>query len=196
MVEPLSVAWHAATRTPVERGTSVLVTGVGTIGMLTLQVAKSMGAHPLIAADVDDAKLALALRCGAAHAVNTRSSGALEQVRQLTGGGADVAFDAVGIEATVDLCMRSTVLGGRVVLIGNLAQQVSFPLQWAVTRQLTVFGSCASAGEYPQCLDLIRRGLVDVRALVSRTVPLSEGALWIQKVYDREEGINKIVLEP
>ena len=72
MVEPLSIACHAMTRTPIPRGGCVLVVGVGTIGLLTLQVAKSLGAGRLIAADVDEARLRMAREAGA-EAVDSRT---------------------------------------------------------------------------------------------------------------------------
>lgn len=196
MVEPLSIAYHAALRTPVVPGCTALVVGVGTIGMLTVQVLKSMGAGRVIAADIDEKRLELALSCGADEAVDSSQPDAVERILALTKGkGVDLAYDATGISATVKLCARASALNAHVVLIGNLAPEVDFPLQIAVTRQQTYHGSCASAGEYPQCLELIASGKIDARALVSRVVPLDEGGEWINRVYDREPGLYKIALE-
>ena len=79
------------------------------------------------------------------------------------------------------------------VLVGNLARDVPFPLQAVVTRELTS-GSCASAGEYPACLELIARGDVDVDALISAVAPLSEGAQWFERLQQKEPGLMKVVL--
>ena len=197
MVEPLSIACHAALRTRITPGSSVLIAGVGTIGVLTLQVVRSKGVGRIIAADIDDARLETALQNGAACAVNAAAPDAAERIVSLTEGGKGVqyAFDATGISATVNLCARAAALNGSIVLIGNLAPKIDFPLQLAVTRQLTFFGSCGSAGEYPQCLDLIASGAVDVERMISRTAPLSEGGDWINRLYDREPGLYKVVLE-
>lgn len=196
MVEPLAIACHAALRTPVRKGCDALVAGVGTIGMLAVQVLKSMGAGRVIAADIDEARLKMALRCGADEAVNSAAPDALPRIMEMTGGkGVDLAFDAMGISATVNLCARAGALNAHIVLIGNVAPVVDFPLQAAVTRQQTYHGSCASAGEYPRCLEMIASGAIDAAALVSKVVPLSEGAEWINKVYDREPGLYKIALE-
>lgn len=196
MVEPLSIACHAALRAPITRGGTVLVAGVGTIGMLVVQVVKSMGAGLIIAADIDEKRLNMSLSCGADEAVNSGEPGALEKILDLTGGrGVDFAFDATGISATVDLCARAGALNAHIVLIGNVAPSVDFPLQIAVTRQQTFHGSCASAGEYPQCLELIASGDIDAASLVSKVVPLEEGGEWINRVYDREPGLYKIALE-
>ena len=105
----------------------------------------------------------------------------------------DVAIDATGIESTVNLCIKSVHLDGRVVLIGNLAPAINFPLQYVVTRQISLFGSCASAGEYPACLDLIASGQVEVDSMISKLVPLDEGDLWMNKIFNREDGLTKLV---
>ncbi len=197
MIEPLSVAYHAATRTPVTPNDSVLVVGIGTIGLLTMQVVRSFGAKQIIAVDIDDSRLELARKNGATHTVNSKDPDALEQILALTedGQGVDVAMDATGIESTVNLCVKSVHLDGRVVLIGNLAQNMNFPLQYVVTRQISLFGSCASAGEYPQCLDLIASGQVEVDSMISKIVPLEEGDKWMNKIFNREDGLTKLVFK-
>jgi L-iditol 2-dehydrogenase len=157
-----------------------------------------MGAETVIAVDIDDEKLATALAKGATAVVNSKDADVVRKILELTpgGNGAGLAYDATGITQTVEICLRSLALNGKAVLIGNLAQKIDFPLQWVVTRQISLFGSCASAGEYNQCLRLIEEGKVDVDALISKAVPLSEGNEWINRVYAREPGLNKIVLLP
>ena len=193
MIEPLSVAYHAATRTPIKAGDTVVVVGVGTIGLLTLQVVRSFGAKQIIAVDISDERLELARANGATDCVNSKDADALEQILAASNGGVDVAIDATGIESTVNLCVKSVHLDGRVVLIGNLAPNINFPLQYVVTHQISLFGSCASAGEYPACLDLIASGQVEVDSMISKLVPLAEGDLWMNKIFNREDGLTKIV---
>lgn len=79
-------------------------------------------------------------------------------------------------------------------LVGNLTPQVELPLQAVVTRELTLFGSCASAGEYPACLDMIARGAIDVDALTSAVAPLSEGGAWFHRLHKGGEGLMKAIL--
>lgn len=198
MVEPLAIACHAVTRVSLRAEDTVLVVGVGTIGMLCLQVARSLGAGRLIAVDLDRDKLRMALEKGADDAVAADEPGAFESVLANTPGGrgAQVAIDATGINATLDFCLKALAPGGRAVLVGNLAPKTDFPLQAVVTRELSLFGSCACAGEYPASLELIAKGRVDVESLVSKTVPLSDGHEWITRVYNKERGLNKIVLIP
>ncbi len=198
MVEPLSIAYHAATRVNISKDDSVAIIGVGTIGMLILQVVKAMGAKSIIAVDIDDEKLKLALKMGADYVVNSKDKDAVKKILSNTkdNKGVDVAFDATGIEQTVSTCLKVIALNGKLILVGNLAQNINFPLQWVVTRQLSLFGSCASAGEYKECIKLISEGKVNVEKLISKTVPMAEGNKWINKVYRHEDGLNKIVMIP
>lgn len=198
MVEPLSVAYHAALRTDISVDGCSIVYGVGTIGMLVLQVIKALGAKNIIAIDISQSKLETALDLGADHIINAKDGDVKSRILNLTRNneGADICYDAIGTSETLLSSLHTLKKGGRLVLIGNIAPKAEFPLQWVVTRQLSIFGSCASAGEYDKCLKLIADKKVDVDSLISKVVPLSEGNEWIQKIYNKEPGISKIVLVP
>jgi L-iditol 2-dehydrogenase len=81
-------------------------------------------------------------------------------------------------------------------LVGNVAPKIEFPLQVAVTRELTIRGSCASRGEYPACLELLASGGLSAAPLISATAPLEEGAQWFDRLYRKEPGLLKVVLTP
>ena len=121
----------------------------------------------------------------------------LEKIKELTHGrGADIAFEAVGIDSTVQTAIDSVRRGGTVTLVGNLAPNVNLPLQKVVTQQLRLQGSCAICGEYPAALEMIERGEIDVDTILSAEVPLANGAEWFQRLYDKEKGLVKVVLNP
>jgi L-iditol 2-dehydrogenase len=83
------------------------------------------------------------------------------------------------------------------VLVGNLAAKTDFPLQAVVTRELTLYGTCSSAGEYPLCLDLISRGIIRVGPMISAVAPLAEGAEWFSRLSARDGGqYMKVILQP
>ncbi len=196
MVEPVAVAAHARNLTPLEDGDMALVIGAGLIGLMTMQVLRQRVAR-IVVADVDDGRLAMARELGADATLNSAADDVVAAVRGLTDGrGADVVFEAVGIEATVRLAVAAVRKGGAVTLIGNLAKDVTLPLQGLVTRQVRVQGSCSSAGEYPECLELIDSGRVAVDRFVSATAALEEGPLWFDRLYRREPGLMKVVLRP
>jgi L-iditol 2-dehydrogenase len=197
IVEALSVAVHAVERADLPADCTALVVGVGMIGLLIVQVLRVKGCRHIIAADVDLDRLALASRLGATDVLNTKTTNTAAHVRQKTGDrGVDVAFEVVGLPMTVKTALESVRKGGSITLVGNLTPQVELPLQLVVTREITLRGTCASAGEYLQCLDLIADGKVDVGVFVSATPPLAEGGTWFERLYAAEPGLMKVILKP
>ncbi len=197
MVEPVSIAFHARRRSGLAPGDRAVVLGAGLIGLLLVQALRLAGCSQIVAVDLSPGRLALAKKFGAAATVDSAQPDALRKIIDLTDGrGADAVFEAVGIAPTVDLAVRSACKGGSVTLVGNIAPTVEFPLQLCVTREITVFGSCASCGEYPACLDALGRGDIDVAPLISAVAPLEQGADWFQRLYRREPGLFKVLLKP
>jgi L-iditol 2-dehydrogenase len=197
LVEPLSVAVHAINRAPVNTGDTIVVIGAGMIGLLVIQALRSYGHSKIIAVDNDQERIGLALKLGAAKGLNSESEDVTGEVIKMTSGlGADVVFEAVGITSTVVTGINCLKKGGAISLIGNLAPNVEIPLQAVVTRELSLYGSCIPAGEYPACLEMIASGAVNVDILISAVAPLSEGAEWFKKLHDREPGLMKVVLIP
>ena len=124
-------------------------------------------------------------------------AGLMEQVLQLTSGvGIDVAVEAVGRNETVGAAIESVRKGGTVVLVGNISPEVTLPLQRVVTRQIRLQGSCASAGEYPQAMELLATGAIRVKPLITAIAPLDEGPQWFERLHAREPNLMKVVLTP
>lgn len=197
MVEPLSIAIHAVNRARVELGESAVVIGVGMIGLLVVQALRAAGCGRIIAVDLRPGSLELARQVGADDVLRSDQVDVAEEVRRRTDGrGADMSFEVVGVGAALKSAVACVRKGGRSVLVGNLAPQAELALQYAVTREITLLGSCASAGEYPACLDLMARGAIRVEPLVSAVAPLSEGAEWFRRLQAGNEGLMKVVLEP
>ena len=197
LVEPFTIAFHAAGRHRAALNDTALVVGCGMIGLALVQAIRLAGFGRIIAVDVAPEKLALAAKLGATETVNSSRGQALGEIVRLTRGlGADQAFEAVGVAPTVDLAIRSVRKGGAVVLVGNVAPKVELPLQVVVTRELSLYGACASAGEYGPCLDMMTRGAIDPKPLLSAVAPLADGAAWFDRLYRKEPGLLKVVLQP
>jgi threonine dehydrogenase-like Zn-dependent dehydrogenase len=197
LVEPFAIALHAIRRAPPTLNDSVVVVGAGMIGLALVQALSQAGCGRLIVVDVAADRLALAAKCGATTTINSAAEDASAAILRLTRGlGADVAFEAVGVPVTVDLALRCLRKGGTATLVGNVTPKIEFPLQIAVTRELTIYGSCASQGEYPACLDMLARGALRAAPLISATAPLAEGADWFDRLYRKEAGLLKVVLVP
>lgn len=197
LIEAVSIGVHAVSITPVKLGDTAVIVGVGMIGSVTLQAAKAAGCSRIIAVDIDDAKLERARTIGATDVFNPRKSDVQAEVLKLTGGhGADIAFECVGYSEPVATAVYSVRKGGMVTLVGNLAPQIEAPLQYVVTRQIRLQGSCASNGEYPQCIDLMAKGVIRVGPLISLVAPLAEGPSLFNRLYHHEPNLMKVVLQP
>ena len=197
MIEAVSIAVHAVNITPKSLGDTAVVVGSGMIGLLTIQAAKAAGFARVFAVDLDDNKLAAALRLGADAAFNPKTVDVPKAIQELTNGrGADVALEAVGAAAPIKTAIMSVKKGGTVTLIGNIAPNIELPLQAVVTRQIRLQGSCASSGEYPACIELLASGRIKVDEMISARVPLAEGADWFKRLYAHEPNLMKVILEP
>ena len=197
MAEPVSVAFHAVNLIPSEINDSAIVVGCGMIGLFVVQALRIKGCGTIIAIDLDPSRLDMALKFGADHAFRADDPEIVEKVRAVTRGrGADIAVEVVGITPTVNLAINAVRKGGKIGLVGNLSPKVELPLQVVVTRQLTIYGSCASAGEYPACLDMIASGRVKVDEMISAVVSLEEAGTWFDRLYRCEPGLMKVIVAP
>jgi L-iditol 2-dehydrogenase len=197
MVEPLTIALHAISRLGGRLEEPVVVVGAGLIGLMLISALRARGVDGIIAVDIDAGRLARAESLGAAPVGGTDPDLVVGTVTRMTDDRqAGVVFEAVGLGGTVDLAIRMARKGGSVVLVGNLAPRVDLALQATVTRELTLLGSAASAGEYPQALDTIAQGRVDVDAMVSAVVPLRDGGAWMQRLQAGDAALLKVILEP
>lgn len=197
LIEAVSIAVHAARVSQIVPGSSALVVGAGMIGLLTLQALRVFGCTQVFATDLDPTRLQLARDLGADQTFLATDPELLSKLHALTDGlGPHLACEVVGSETPLHTAIHAVRRGGTVTLIGNLAPTVQIPLQIVVTRQLRLQGSCASAGEYAECIDLMASGRVRVEPLISAVAPLSEGATWFSRLYNREPGLLKVVLQP
>ncbi len=197
MIEAVSVAVHAVNLTPVSPGDTAVVVGCGMIGQLTIQAAKAAGFAAVIGVDVDDARLEVARAAGADTVLNSRTSDAPAEIRALTNGrGADAVLEAVGMTAPIQTAIAAVRKGGTVTLIGNFSGQIDLPLQQVVTRQIRLQGSCASAGEYPKCIELMASGKIRVDNLISAHTPLEDAASWFDRLYRHEPNLMKVIVQP
>lgn len=197
LIEPASVSLHAARITPLDVNDVVVVVGAGQIGLFAIQAARVKGAGTIIALDMKEERLALARQLGADVTINPGTAEVAAEMRRAVGRpDADSVLEAVGTEASVKLAMDLTKLGGHVTLIGNVTPRIQVNLQDIVSRELTLRGSCAIAGEYRACLDLMAAGRIQAKPLISKIVPLSEGLAAFDALHRGDAGLMKIVLQP
>jgi L-iditol 2-dehydrogenase len=195
MLEPTAVALHAVRVSGLRGGETALVIGAGMIGLLTLQAARALGCARVLIADIDESRLRLAQSLGATETIHLSGSDLAREIVKGTGG-VDLALEAVGRQETIDAAIASVRKGGTVTLIGNITPQITIPLQVVVSRQLRLQGTAASAGEYPEAIERISRGEIQVKPLITAIAPLEDGPRWFERLYSHEPGLMKIVLAP
>ena len=197
LIEAVSVGVHAVNLTPVVLGDAAVVIGSGMIGLATLQAVRHAGAARVIVVDPDEGRLAMARSMGATDTVNPKTADAVEAIRAMTDGrGAAVALQCAAATEPIQTAIACVRKGGTVTLVGNVAPEITLPLQSVVSRQIRVQGSCASNGEYPAAIELMSSGAIQVGPLISAVAPLEEGPSWFDRLYRHEPGLMKVILRP
>ena len=195
MLEAVSVALHAVHLTGDVKGQTALVIGAGMIGLLTMQAAHAAGAARVFIADIDVTRLNLARSLGVDEAFSLSGTDLTNEIlNQTSGFGADVVLEAVGRTETIATAIDCVRKGGTVTLIGNITPKVEIHLQKVVSRQIRLQGTAASAGEYPEAIDLIASGKIRVKPLITAVAPLEDGPQWFKRLYAHEPNLMKVVL--
>jgi len=195
MLEPLGVAIHSVDLGKIKAGMTVGVFGCGPIGLLIIQMAKLSGAANIITTDKLVHRVEAAKRFGASHAFLVEDSSQLSEIRAATDGrGVDVAFEAAGEQEAVDASVAAVTPGGKVILAGIPADdRTSFSASIARRKGLTIKLVRRMKHTYPRAIELVSKGLVDVRSLVTHRFPLDRTVEAFQ-VAARREGL-KIIIE-
>lgn len=197
LIEAVSVAVHAVEVTPVRLGDTAVVVGAGMIGVLTVQAAKNAGCTTVYAVDLDDAKLEMAVKLGAAEGFNPKHCDPVAEILKRTNGkGADIVLEAVGATDPIKTAIACVRKGGTVTLIGNITPKIELNLQSVVTREIRLQGTCGSNGEYPACIDLLVKGLIKVDSIISERVSLEDAPRAFERLYNHEPNLMKVIVNP
>ena len=180
MCEPLSVAIMAARRAQLGPGMRVAVMGAGTIGLLTLLVARAWGASAVLVADVNAARTSKARELGATAVVTLAADGEVEdavaQCMAEMGGEADVAFDCVGLSSTANVALGVTRAGGVVMCVGLAQSRQALNTGGnVVVREVDMRGIFRYADTYPAAIELLSKRMVDVKPLITHRLQLAKG---------------------
>jgi L-iditol 2-dehydrogenase len=201
MVEPAAVAIHAVRESGLSLGDHVLVVGAGTIGLMTLQTVREAGAAKIIVSDVVDARLKLASELGADIVFNPANSkqSLLEFVQDQFGPDkADLIFDCVSIQATVDSCIEAARKGTRIMLVGVPEEPVNTNLAFVQDRELELVGTLMyRMDDFKIAADYIANGKIEAKKLISHTYPFDklEEAFEMAENPDNLEEKIKIMVE-
>lgn len=175
LIEPMSVGFHAVSRADVTDLDTVMVIGCGMVGLGAV-VRSALRGAAVIAADIDDEKLALARQMGAAHTVNTMTEDVHAKLQEITAGmGPDVVIEAVGNPHTYRMAVDEVAFTGRVICIGYANSEVSFQTKYFVQKELDIRGSRnALPADFRAVIKYMQKGECPVDRLVSMTVSPEE----------------------
>ena len=201
LCEPMAVTLHAARITPINPMEKVAVIGAGPIGLLAMLSARLKGAGTVIVTDRSAHRLELAEELGADAVIHVgpgeAPSDTAAAIREVSGGGVDAAFEAVGISATVQQSVEATRNGGNITWIGNNARTVEVDMQSIVTREMSVRGSYGfDETDFAAAIEVLSSGRLNVDPLVERTAPLEEGPEIFRSLAAGECELVKIILQP
>jgi (R,R)-butanediol dehydrogenase/meso-butanediol dehydrogenase/diacetyl reductase len=192
-VEPAAVGYHAVKRSGLAFGDRVAIIGAGPIGLFTLQCAREAGARRVVIVEPTDHRASAARTLGADAVL---SPGDTAAVHDTLGGAPDTVFDAAGVPATLQGAVDLVRPGGNVMMVGVAFNNAPIkPSTW-VTKRVTVRACFAySRADYVATIDLLERGRIDVRPMVTSIVGASE----LPETFERMLGPNseiKVLVDP
>ena len=195
LVEPLTVGFHAVGRGRVTAEDAVAVFGCGGVGLGAIAASGFRGAKT-IAVDLDDAKLALAQRAGATHAINTAKEPLHERLLEITGGrGPDVIIEAIGLPETFRAAVEEVAFSGRVVYIGYAKEPVAYETKLFVMKELDILGSRnALPADFREVIRMLEEHRFPVDETVSAVVPLMEAPAMLKAWSENPSRYSKIMV--
>ncbi|MBV7334287.1 galactitol-1-phosphate 5-dehydrogenase [Chloroflexi bacterium TSY] len=194
LTEPLGCAMRAARLSGCEATDTVLITGLGPIGLLTMQVAQAMGVNNLIATDTDPDRLEIGRQFNV-RVVNPLEESVVDVVREMTDGvGVDVAIDAVGANATRRECIDAVAPGGQVIFTGLHDEEATIQANWIIRQEINIQGSFAyTTQDFEDALDWLIADRVNIDPWLLKA-PLSEGGARFEQLLGKPGPVAKILL--
>ena len=196
LIEPMSVGFHAVNRAQVTDIDTVVVIGCGMVGMGAI-VRSALRGATVIAADIDDEKLALAREMGATYAINTMTEDVHARLQEITSGfGPDVIIEAVGSPVTYNMAVNEVAFTGRVICLGYAKTEVSFQTKFFVQKELDIRGSRnAQPSDFRAVIHYLERGTCPVDRLISREVTPEEAPEAMQQWTENPGKVFRILVK-
>jgi 6-hydroxycyclohex-1-ene-1-carbonyl-CoA dehydrogenase len=175
IADAISTPYHAVkNRAQVRVGDTVVVFGCGGVGINVVQMCAVAGAT-VIAVDINDKKLEWAKTFGAAYTLKAQDGMTVREIRKMTGGGADIAIEAIGLPATIEQAFDSVRTGGRLCIIGYTDKTINLSAAKIMFREIEVLGSLGCRPvDYPRLIEMARAGKIKVKEQVTHRFPLDK----------------------
>lgn len=189
MAEPLAVTLHATSRAGGMLGKRVLVTGCGPIGVLSILAARRAGAAEIVATDLSDFTLSLAAKVGADRVINTGKEPEALAAYSGDKGHFDVLYECTGVAAALTGGIAALRPRGVILQLG-LGGDMSLPMMAITAKELELRGSFRFHSEFAMGVGLMQKGLIDVRPLITQTVPLAQAEDAFRLASDRSQAMK------
>jgi L-idonate 5-dehydrogenase len=189
MAEPLAVTLHATSRAGRMLGKRVLVTGCGPIGVLAILSARRAGAAEIVATDLTDFTLAMARAAGVDRAINTGAEPDALAAYAADKGYFDVLYECTGVAAALAGAIPAVRPRGVMLQLG-MGGDMSLPVQAITAKELELRGSFRFHEEFAVAVTLMRKGLVDVKPLITHSLPLDEAEGAFRLASDRSRAMK------
>lgn len=189
MAEPLAVTLHATRRAGEMLGKSVLITGCGPIGLLSILAARRAGADFIVAVDLSDYCLGLARKLGADVTLNTATTTDALNRYKADKGTFDILYECSGAQPALVSAIGAMRPGATILQLG-LGGDMTLPMMAITAKELSLKGSFRFHGEYATAMSLMRKGLIDVKPLISETVSLDDAQHGFELASDRSKAMK------
>lgn len=200
LMEPLSVGVHACKRANIGIGSTVLILGAGPIGLVTLLVAKAMGARKIVITDLVQQRLDVAKKLGADETLlitrdkNITETETVKKIHELFGEEPDTTIDASGAQSSIRLAILATKSGGVAVMVGMGAPEVQIPLINALCREVDIRGVFRYVNDYADALNLLATKKIDVTPLITHNYKIEETVAAFDTAKSGQADVIKVMI--
>jgi len=175
LVEPLACVLHAIKLSSFKPSDSVLIQGAGPLGVLTLETLKKSGAGKIMVAEISDGRKRLAQDLGADIVIDPREENLPALIeRQTNGLGVDVLFDTAGVPETLSENFTLVKKGGEIMVVGITEEPTPSDFFTVVLNELTIKGTYCGFNEFPSAIEMLSKGMISTRRIITSTVELDE----------------------
>ena len=196
LIEPLSVGIYASSRAKVRPGDNVLIFGAGPIGLVTLQSAKAYGAENVIVVDINNFRLSAAKKLGADYTINSKVEN-LERIKEIFPDGLDIVFEASGNSSVIKDTTRFAKRGGKIVFIGLASEDyIGLNINEITSKELDLLGIFRYANVYRKAIDLVAKGKIDLRTLVTHHFTLEQTQEALEFADKNKDECIKVIVNP
>ncbi|MGE5381592.1 MAG: zinc-dependent alcohol dehydrogenase [Methylocystaceae bacterium] len=193
----LSTGYFAVINGAPQPGDDIVIFGAGPVGLCAVACANLFSPARLIVVDIEENRLEVALSLGATQVLNPQKGGDAKEIRRLTGGqGAHLAIDAVGLPATLQQSIKSTCRGGTISMVGIGPPVIEFPMAEFFFKNLTLKGGYVPLNQMQRLMQLIEVGKLDVSALITHQIGLSDIIGGYEMFASKKDGCIKVMVVP